>query len=164
MRATTRLVPSALCALTFLLTTAPAAYAKPNSMTNCTTSQLKAFLKTKDGKKCISQKEQDLINGSKTSHDAYCSSSGTFLCCQYDENNKRVDHTCETVKEVRVPFAPRATTNKPISSSPTAEKGGGGMPQPGLLDERGGGVGPRGPAPTGVAPTTPAAPPPLKLN
>jgi hypothetical protein len=153
---------SVLCAVVLAFTLCQQALAKPPLYNNCTTKQINKAAKTKGGKECWKKNEADLLNNSQTSHVIYCSSSGKYLCCEKDKNGKIVDNTCETIQELRVPFTPRPAANRPSSPSPTAEKTGG-IRQPGLLDERGGGFGPRGPAATGVAPTAPSPAPAVKL-
>jgi hypothetical protein len=170
MIASARLILSALGTAVLLLAMSQVA-AGPATSNGCTSKQQQQFVKTKGGKKCLAQAEKDLISGSSTTHSWYCSSSGRFLCCEY-KDGKQVAGSCETIQEAKVPFTPRAAANKPTSTTATAEQGeggptkpgGGGSIKPGLLEEGGGGFGPRGPASTGAAPASaPAAAPPVKL-
>jgi hypothetical protein len=57
------------------LLSAQPAFAAPNipAGLNCTKAQIEKFQKSKDGKKCAAQGDQDLLNNSSFIHGIYCS-------------------------------------------------------------------------------------------
>jgi hypothetical protein len=102
---------------------------KPSiGLTSCKKKQIKKFQESKGGKKCTAKQTQDVVSSSATIHGIYCSSSGEVLCCEY-KDGKVVNGSCETIKEVRVPFKPRPLENKATTSG-KAER----VTRPGPLD------------------------------
>lgn len=146
----------------FAAVTAPA-FAKPVSQGGCDSKQLEKAVKTKGGKKCVDQSASDLMNGSASNHDIYCSSSGTYLCCEF-KDGKIVNGSCETIKEFRKPAQniqplTQQKTERPATLQPE-QRATRKLLQPNLLE---GTSGPSttGPAATGAplpgAPRAPAA-------
>ena len=127
----------------------PGALGAPAAGFKCTKKQMKKYQDSKDGKKCEAKATEDLINSSSTMHGIYCSSSGEVLCCER-KDGKVVDGSCETVKEVRVPFKPRpeqkaiTTGNIERVTQPRLLDGG---PKGGILEPS------RGPSATSPSPT-----------
>lgn len=100
-----------VCVVALLIMTSQAASARPKSVTgDCTKAQLDKYKKSKDGKKCTAQGDNDVLSNSKVIHGIYCSSSGKVLCCAYDEKGI-VAGSCETIKQLDVPFTPRPSMN-----------------------------------------------------
>jgi hypothetical protein len=82
-----------LCSATLLLT-ASAVDAKPKRLTNgCTDEQVQSAAATQ----CLNQFQDDVYHNRPTYHSLYCSSTGRMLCCQYDQNNTIVDHSCDVI-------------------------------------------------------------------
>ena len=142
-----------LCVVPFSLALAASAQAERIYGNNCTGAQMKAAVKTKGGKDCVNKQENDLKSNSDSMHAIYCSggSKKTYQCCKYNKDGKIEDHSCEAIKEVKVPFTPRAVANTlPVRPS-TAEPAAKGVRHPGLLEDRPGlAAGTQGPAATGT--------------
>jgi hypothetical protein len=68
--------------------------AKPKRLTNgCTDAQIQSAA----AGQCIDKLQDDLLSNGPTYHMPYCSSTGKMLCCEYDEANHVVDHSCEVI-------------------------------------------------------------------
>jgi len=134
-----------------IVATPPAALAVPPTGLNCTKKQIKKYQDSKNGKKCEAKATSDLVNGSSTIHGIYCSSSGEVLCCER-KDGKTVEGSCETIKEVRVPFKPRpeqkavTTGNSERITQPRRLDGG----PPGGILESSRGLPVNSPSPTGT--------------
>jgi hypothetical protein len=158
MMSSRRCTYALLCVVPLSLALARSAHAERIYANNCTTAAMKAAVKTKDGKKCTKKADEDIKKQSSSVHGIYCSSSKKYQCCKYKADGTIEDNSCETIKEVVVPFTPRAVANTPSVRPSTAEPGAKGVRHPGLLEDRPGiATGTQGPAATGTpAQTAPA--------
>ena len=103
------------------------AEAKPKQqlVNGCTTAQMQS----EAAAQCIRQTGDDIVNNRATVHRLYCSSSGTMMCCEYDQAGNTVDHSCETLRISRPQLDIRGTTTGTFDPGASlSEPGGGAAP------------------------------------
>ncbi|HVY50065.1 MAG TPA: hypothetical protein VHA07_00745 [Devosia sp.] len=77
------------------------AIAKPKAVSfGCTAQQIQS----PQAGQCISQLQDDVLHNRPRVHELVCTSTGHMMCCEVDENNNIIDHSCDVIERISRPL------------------------------------------------------------